>query len=63
VMVRVGRDSSSRAEHWLARRSAVDVLLERLIRLRPPLRPRATRARPAVATPRTRRRTGRHGPR
>jgi trehalose 6-phosphate phosphatase len=34
VMVRVGRDPSSRAEYWLRRRADVDVLLKRLSELR-----------------------------
>jgi len=46
VMVRVGRDASSKAGAWLGRRSDVDVLLERLCALREPAPPRAAR-RPA----------------
>lgn len=39
VMVRVGRDPSSKAGAWLGRRSDVDVLLRRLCALREPARP------------------------
>lgn len=39
VMVRVGRDPSSKAGAWLGRRSDVDVLLKRLSDLREPARP------------------------
>jgi trehalose 6-phosphate phosphatase len=42
VMVRVGRDPSSKAGAWLRRRTDVEVLLERLCALRSPPRPRAT---------------------
>lgn len=51
VMVRVGRDPSSKAGAWLQRRSDVEVLLERLCALREPVRRRATRRPPARAAP------------
>jgi len=48
VMVRVGRDPSSKAGAWLRRRSDVEVLLERLCALRAPGRRRARRRPPAA---------------
>lgn len=51
VMVRVGRDPSSKAGAWLRRRSDVEVLLDRLCVLREPTRRRAGPRRPAGARP------------
>jgi trehalose 6-phosphate phosphatase len=44
VMVRVGRDTATRAGTWLRRRADVDVLLERLCRLREASGPRGSAA-------------------